>query len=87
MQKGTTAGWDMQDNEMMNHYANISLRYPCRHRKAHPIIDATMEVARELVDGGWVSAEELSDDVFMLTNFQIINIEVNPKPSFIHRLA
>lgn len=87
LHKGTTAGWDMQDNEMMNHYANISLRYPCRHRKAHPIIDATMEVAGELVDGGWVSAEKLSDDVFMLTNFQIINIEVNPKPSFIHRLA
>ncbi len=87
LHKGTMVSWSMQDKEKMNHYANISLRYPCRYYKAYPIIDAALEVVGELVDGGRISENELSDEVYMLTNFPIINIAVHTKPSFIHRLA
>ena len=87
LRKGTIAGWDIQGKEIMNHYADISLRYPCRYSKAHPILDATMEAAAELVDAGVINKGVLPNEAFFLTDFSVINVVVHPKPSFIHRIS
>ena len=87
LRKGSIAGWDIQGMEIMNHYANISLRYPCRYRKAQPILDATMEASAELVDAGVINEGVLSDETFVLNDFSIISVVVHPKPSFVHKIS
>lgn len=86
-QKGSIAGWDMIGKEAIQHYANISLRYPCRYFKIRPIHDSILEVAGELIDGGVIDQDMLDVRFFMSTDFSTITIPICPKPIFVHRLS